>query len=255
MGSCMRRGGEWTVLAVTAALVAAALVFLSAHFAARQAFASEFTPVPTDHVAIYVALTTDAPTSAVQHLTQRIIDSKDAQGKAFVVIDKRRATLHVFNVDGRSLGESPILLGSAVGDHTVPGVGSKAIANVLPDERTTPAGRFEAESGRNARGEDVIWVDYDAGVSMHRVIQGVPSEARLARLASPTHEDNRISYGCINVPPAFFDKVLTPAFARWGAIIYILPELANPDEYLRIDINAAAPAQSASASSRPFVTD
>ena len=41
---------------------------------------------------------------------------------------------------------------------------------MLPEERTTPAGRFVAERGQNLRGEDVVWIDYDAAVLMHRVI-------------------------------------------------------------------------------------
>jgi hypothetical protein len=38
-----------------------------------------------------------------------------------------------------------------------------------------------------------------------------PAERRAERLASPTAADNRISYGCINLPPDFFDQVLWPA--------------------------------------------
>lgn len=56
----------------------------------------------------------------------------------------------------------------------------------LPHERTTPAGRFLAEAGRNADGDDIFWVDYDVAVSMHRVRAHVPAERRLQRLASPT---------------------------------------------------------------------
>jgi hypothetical protein len=61
------------------------------------------------------------------------------------------------------------LLGGARGD-TVPGIGALQIADVLPEERTTPAGRFVGERGHNARGEDVVWVDYDAAVSMRLVL-------------------------------------------------------------------------------------
>ena len=87
--------------------------------------------------------------------------------------------------------------GAALGDETVPGIGERPIALVRPHERTTPAGRFAAEPGHDARGEDVVWVDYDAAVSMHRVITTDPAERRLQRLASPTARDHRSSYGCI----------------------------------------------------------
>ena len=80
------------------------------------------------------------------------------------------------------------------------------------------------EPGRNTNGEDVVWVDYDAALSMHRVRIVDPKERRLERLASATTDDKRISFGCINVPIAFFENVLSPEFrARYG-VVYVLPE-------------------------------
>jgi len=95
---------------------------------------------------------------------------------------------------------------------------------VRPSERTTPAGRFVAQPGKNAGHEDVLWVDYDAAVSMHRVRATNPAEHRLERLASPTPKDNRISYGCINMPVKFFEQTLWPTFGKRGGIVYVLPE-------------------------------
>jgi hypothetical protein len=97
-------------------------------------------------------------------------------------------------------------------------------------ERTTPAGRFLGERGRNTRGEDVVWVDYEAAVSIHRVRAADPRERRLERLASATAGDNRISYGCINVPAAFYDAHVRPVFAARPAMIYILPEVRSARE-------------------------
>jgi hypothetical protein len=62
-----------------------------------------------------------------------------------------------------------VLLGLARGDVSVPGIGERKISDINPHERTTPAGRFISEPGRNLSGEDIVWVDYDAAVSMHRV--------------------------------------------------------------------------------------
>lgn len=148
----------------------------------------------------------------------------DSGERAVVVVDKRAAKVYVFGSDGTLKGATPALVGSAVGDHTVPGVGDKPIAEVLPAERTTPAGRFIAEPGINAGGEDVVWVDYDAAVSMHRVRPTVKAERRLQRLASPTARDNRITFGCINLPVAFYEKVLSPTVRSTGAVVYVLPE-------------------------------
>lgn len=151
----------------------------------------------------------------------------DNEGRNFVVIDKRAARLWLFDGQGRPLIQAPVLIGQARGDASVPGIGERPVPLVLPHERTTPAGRFVAEAGRNAQGEDVFWVDYDAAVSMHRVRTTHPEERRLQRLASPTAADNRISYGCINVPAEVFDRWLQPRLKgprRTRGIVYVLPE-------------------------------
>lgn len=143
---------------------------------------------------------------------------------AFAIVDKRRAQVYVFEPSGRLLGTSPVLLGYAAGDHSVEGIGDKAIEDIKPHERTTPAGRFESQPGRNMGGEDVVWVDYDAAVSMHRVRATNPKERRLERLATKTPADNRISWGCINVPVAFFDEKVWPHVGQGRGIVYVLPE-------------------------------
>jgi len=161
---------------------------------------------------------------ATRHIADWVARTGDNAGLHFVILDKRNAQLLLFDPDARLLGDTPVLLGSAPGDHTVAGVGSKPIGQVLPEERTTPAGRFVARAGRNTLPEDVVWVDYDAAVSLHRVRATDPRERRLERLASPTIADNRISYGCINLPVAFFEQVLWPAFRAGQGIVYVLPE-------------------------------
>jgi hypothetical protein len=166
----------------------------------------------------------------VRYMAAWIADSRDAAGSAFVIVDKRNASVYVFDAEARLLGSSPVLLGAAPGDDTMPGTGSRPLAAVTPQERTTPAGRFVGERGRNARGEDVVWVDYDAGVSMHRVLTTDPAERRLERLATPTIDDNRVSYGCINVPVAFYETYIRPAFATRRAIVYVLPEFKSLEQ-------------------------
>lgn len=149
----------------------------------------------------------------------------DHASAPFIIVDKQRASVFVFDGNARLRAHSAVLLGSALGDDSVPGIGTRPIAEILPAERTTPAGRFVAEQGRNAQGEDVVWVDYEAAVSMHRVRTGSPVERRAERLATPTINDNRISYGCINVPVAFYDSYIQPLFALRKAMVYVLPEV------------------------------
>ena len=65
---------------------------------------------------------------------------------------------------------------------------------------------------------------------MHRVLTADPKERRLERLATPTSDDNRVSYGCINVPVAFYEAYVRPAFATRRAVVYILPEFKSLEQ-------------------------
>jgi hypothetical protein len=56
---------------------------------------------------------------------------------------------------------------------------------------------------------------------MHRIIK---APERLKALATPDVNDNRMSFGCINLPDAFYEGQLRPAIDRWGLVVYILPE-------------------------------
>ncbi|MGV8805200.1 MAG: hypothetical protein ACWA6Y_09580 [Polaromonas sp.] len=150
--------------------------------------------------------------------------SGDNGGKPFAIIDKKAATVHIFGAAGDWRASSPVLLGLAVGDESVPGIGERKMADIKPHERITPAGRFVSEPGVNLQGEDIVWIDYDAAVSMHRVRTSNKADRRLHRLATPSVADNRISYGCVNVPVAFYDRFVKPALGAAPAVVYVLPE-------------------------------
>ena len=139
---------------------------------------------PTESIVRVADLRGQRSSEDVRRIADWIAATRDASGSAFVVVDKRDARIYVFDADARLRASSPVLLGGARGDDTVPGIGTRQISDVLPEERTTPAGRFVGERGHNARGEDVVWVDYDAAVSMHRVLTLNPEERRLERLDS-----------------------------------------------------------------------
>lgn len=156
-----------------------------------------------------------------------VAHSQDNGRLPFVILDKRDARVFVFDAGGMLIDSSPVLLGAAAGDDSVVGIGTRPIAEVRAEERTTPAGRFVSQPGRNASGEDVVWVDYDAAVSMHRVRPVDPKERRLERLASNDPTQRRISYGCINVPVAFFEGVVKPVMGTQRGIVYVLPEKKN----------------------------
>ncbi len=159
-----------------------------------------------------------------RHLADWVVDSNDNKGLPFAIVDKTHAKVFVFDASGRLQGAAPALLGLARGDDSVPGIGERKLSAIRPEEKTTPAGRFVASLGHRAGGEEILWVDYDNAISMHRVINTNLKERRPQRLASPTTADNRISFGCINVPIKFYEKVVSPAFTGTDGIVYVLPE-------------------------------
>jgi hypothetical protein len=170
------------------------------------------------------------PASAqARHIADWVVDSADSHGLPFVIVDKLASRVFVFDAQGHLRGAAPALVGMAQGDDSVPGIGSRPMSTIRPEERTTPAGRFVASMGRTPHGDKIVWVDYDAAIALHRVIATVPKERRLQRLASEVPLDHRITYGCINVPVMFFDKVVIPAFDASSGIVYVLPETRSPD--------------------------
>jgi hypothetical protein len=190
------------------------------------------------------------------HETRRVADwvvhagdnhAPDSAGLPFVIVDKKDARIFVFDMDGRLLGAAPALLGMARGDDSIPGIGDRDLSTIRPDDRTTPAGRFTAALSVDAHGTDILMVDYERNVAIHRVITTNPKERRLHRLATPTPLDNRISFGCINVPAKFYDDVVRPAFTGTSGIVYVLPETRPADTvFSSYDIDEHAQRQSAS---------
>ena len=166
---------------------------------------------------------------------QWVLASGDNRGMPFAIVDKIAASVFVFGADGQLRGAAPALLGLAPGDVAVPGIGDRAMSRIRPEERTTPAGRFIASMGRNTRGREILWVDYVNAISMHPVIEASPYERRAERLATPTPLDNRISYGCINVPPAFFNDVVARSFSGTSGVVYVLPETMPARDFFAMD--------------------
>ena len=163
-------------------------------------------------------------TGTAKQMADWVVRSRDNQSMPFAIIDKVEAKVYAYDADGKLQGEAPVLLGLAKGDYSPPGIGDKPLSQIPPAQRITPAGRFVARMGRNHKGKDILWVDYEESLSMHAVIKGTVRDRRAQRLASVTPLDNRISFGCINVPKPFFKDVIRNKFSGTSSVIYILPE-------------------------------
>jgi hypothetical protein len=174
-----------------------------------------------------------------------VASSKDNHALPYIIIDKPDAVAYLFDAKGKPLAHAPVLIGIAPGDDATPGIGSKNLSEIGPAEKTTPAGRFLAKFGVAAGKQRVLWVDYATSVALHTIPPGNPKEKRKERMLSPTIDDNRITFGCINVPKIFYNQSVSPLFRRKGGYVYILPDHKPLEEVfprLRVQpfLNAAA---------------
>ena len=168
-------------------------------------------------------------------VTEWVVASRDNGNRPFLIVDKVNARVYLFDHRAKLLGTAAALLGLGSGDESVAGIGQRKLSTITPKERTTPAGRFVASLGNDFT-QDILWVDYDLALSLHRVITGNAKDRRHQRLASATALDNRISYGCINVPVGFYDKVIIPAFTGTTGTVYILPETKTIEEVFAMTV-------------------
>jgi hypothetical protein len=179
---------------------------------------------PGESAATASALTAVDASADARYVEHWIHEKGDDHGRPFVIVDKKSARIYVFGAGGSLVGMSSTILGQSRGDIPVPGAGQKNPANLLPDERKTPAGRFESQPGRNLHGEPVVWVDYDTGIALHRVRPGISQMQRTASLASEDPDNKRLSLGCVVVPESFFLNVVLPTLGRVHGTVYVLPE-------------------------------
>lgn len=221
MAGCFSISQRGTDTAVGAGVVAAADAALTGGSALDPVNDVPSLPVRKARRADFL---NEQPSSDSRYIADWVVDSGDNQGMPFIIINKVDAMAFLFDTRGQLRGAAPVLLGAAVGDDSAANIGTRRLANIRPDERTTPACRFEASLAKNLHGKEILWVDYKANIALYSVVTSNPKERRLQRLATETPLDNRISYGCINVPAAFFKDLVRPTFTGTNSIVYVLPE-------------------------------
>jgi hypothetical protein len=196
-------------------------------------------------------------------VAQWIAASDDNARMPYLLIDKVGARVFVFDGDGRLRGVAPALLGMSKGD-VMTVSNATQMAQMGPNDRITPAGRYVSRLAMDSHGKELLVIDYDAAISLHAVVKGTPKERRAERLDSPTPLDNRISFGCINVPADFYANVVSPSFAGKKGIVYILPETKPANQLFAMQppappataaLSGTAPAPASATSAAPTVAN
>ena len=167
----------------------------------------------------------EATPATVLRMADWVRRSGDNQGLPYAIVDKTAARVFVYDASGELLGSTPALVGLTPGDDSTPGIGDRELSDIPPEERTTPAGRFLGGYGpAQGKAEEVLWVDFATAISLHPVVTHNPEEKRVERLESAAVDDNRITFGCINVPRKFYAKVVQPTFKDTQGVFYVLPD-------------------------------
>jgi hypothetical protein len=71
-----------------------------------------------------------------------------------------------------------------------------------------------------------VWVDYASAFAIHRLRPGFSYQARSSRLASAGVSARRVSWGCVVVPVAFYEKVVQAVLGTSRSVVYVMPESA-----------------------------
>lgn len=218
-------------------ILIAAILVAAAPAAAAPKTKARAQPAPVMAPAL---VPTIMPSPEARRVADWIAASRDNRALPYAVIDKVSASLVLYDSSGRPLAQVPVLIGIATGDEASPGVGSKKLGEIGPAEKTTPAGRFLAKFGYAAGRQQVLWVDYANSVAIHAIpADAAKSEKRRERMLSPEPDDNRITFGCINVPRVFYGSTLRPLFRRKGGYVYVLPDTRPlQDVFPRLRVHA-----------------
>jgi hypothetical protein len=176
----------------------------------------------------------------VRSVLKWVMTSRDHRGAPFLMVDKPSAQAFVFNGEGQLLAVAPVLMGAAKGDQMlVPN--AAPMSAIPPSKRITPAGRWWARLAPDATGKEVLVIDHEAALSLHPIVKGQPYEQRAHRISTATPDDNRISFGCINAPVAFFSGVVANLFAGKMGVVYILPETRSAAQQFGFQPEVIAP--------------
>lgn len=146
---------------------------------------------------------------------------------SYIIVDKPSATLYVFNEENELVETMPVLLGKTKGEepNTANANDKKALGS------TTPAGKYKlGKVAENYSKKDsieyqgrLLQVLGDGPISIHMTYPKEFKE-RTKALNSKTVNDNRMSWGCMNISPENFDKYIKPYFNKGNQTIFITPD-------------------------------
>ena len=128
--------------------------------------------------------------------------------KSFVLVDKPTAQAYIYDNTGSLIKSFPVLLGQTVGDELNTADVTKDVA---VNAYTTP-GRYVLDNYVNSRDlisyeNRILGLRNGNGIAIHQTSKN-QFEKRTKALNTPSKEDNRLSWGCVNVSKENWDAYI-----------------------------------------------
>jgi len=153
---------------------------------------------------------------------------------SYVIVDKPRATMYLIGKDRKLITSMPVLLGQMKGEMENLADSDSNIAY----QATTPTGKYTmGQKGTGRLGQyfssivssdsvlykgKIFTIHGSDNLAIHITYPG-ELEKRTRALETPTVDDNRLSWGCINLSEENYDKYAKNNFFE-GEFLFIIPD-------------------------------
>lgn len=130
-----------------------------------------------------------------------------AEELPYLVANKVNGTLTIHYPDGNMIS-TEALFGIKISDE----YNNEIFNGFKPVNGATPKGEYTLKKYYSTKFNEYIMVFIDGKIkkaAIHGVWLGNPKQERVKRLKSTTPDDNRITSGCINIDPIFFNDYIS----------------------------------------------
>lgn len=148
----------------------------------------------------------------------------------YLIVDKTQTLMYVIGGDGKMISKFPVLLGATKGELTNL---ADPDSNTAGEYATTPAGKYTlSRKGLSVTEEDlklydgkIISMNGGHGLAIH-ITYPLEIASRTKALESQTPNDNRISWGCINISKEMWIKYIQDNF-KGTESIFVTTDFPN----------------------------
>ncbi len=160
------------------------------------------------------------------------LTAPERKGHSFFLGDKSKAVVHLVNSEGKLVKSFPVIFGREKGEHS----NDTDFGKNEKEHPTTPSYMYHLngdlvsmqEEGEYGRGNVYLLMGTESSIAFHIINERLSS--RLPALETPTPDDNRQSWGCVNTTKENMDEIRK--YIEEGMPFVVLPE--NPNQKIQL---------------------